>query len=157
MDEELTHIIQTEFYRLAIETSLNSNQTKLKEKFKKVHEDYNSPILLKNSYKSTSDKTAFDLFIEDRFQEYLNFCRENKETIKYNPAPEFILNFNTVAINRLYPIFNWNMQDAYDSAYGTDEDRRKLRQKDIQKERLWDKDTKEIDIKLKHFMTNLNY
>ena len=145
MVDQLTYKIQTEFYRLAIETSLNSNQTKLKKKFTNVHEDY----------KSIYDKNTFDEFIEDSFQKYLNFCRENKETIKYEP--ELIFNFNIGAINRLYPIFNWNMQDAYDSAYGTDEDRRKLRQKDIQKERLWDKDTKNIDIRLKQFMTNLNY
>ena len=154
MDNELSHILQTEFYRLAIETSLNSNQTKLKEKFKKVHEDYNDRSLL-NNYKSTSDKTAFDLFIEDSFQKYLNFCRENKETIKYEP--ELIFNFNIGAINRLYPIFNMNMQEAYELEYGTDEDRRKIQQKIIQKESLWDKDTKNIDIRLKQFMTNLNY
>ena len=154
MDNELSHILQTEFYRLAIETSLNSNQTKLKEKFKKVHEDYNDRSLL-NNYKSTSDKTAFDLFIEDSFQKYLNFCRENKETIKYEP--ELIFNFNIGAINRLYPIFNMNMQEAYELEYGTDEDRRKIQQKSIQKESLWDKDTKNIDIRMKQFMTNLNY
>ena len=154
MDNELSHILQTEFYRLAIETSLNSNQTKLKEKFKKVHEDYNDRSLL-NNYKSTSDKTAFDLFIEDSFQKYLNFCRENKETIKYEP--ELIFNFNIQAINRLYPIFNMNMQEAYELEYGTDEDRRKIQQKSIQKESLWDKDTKNIDIRMKQFMTNLNY
>ena len=154
MDNELTHILQTEFYRLAIETSLNSNQTKLKEKFKKVHEDYNDRSLL-NNYKSTSDKTAFDLFIEDSFQKYLNFCQENKETIKYEP--ELIFNFNIQAINRLYPIFNMNAQEAYEWGYGTDEDKRKIQQKSIQKESLWDKDTKNIDIRLKQFMTNLNY
>ena len=144
MDNELTHILQTEFYRLAIETSLNSNQTKLKKKFTKVHEDY----------KSIYDKNTFDEFIEDSFQKYLNFCRENKETIKYEP--ELIFNFNIGAINRLYPIFNMNMQEAYEYFDGTNEDRRKIQEKDAQKQSLWDKDTKEIDIKLKQYMTKLN-
>ena len=144
MVDQLTYKIQTEFYRLAIETSLNSNQTKLKKKFTKVHEDY----------KSIYDKNTFDEFIEDSFQKYLNFCRENKETIKYEP--ELIFNFNIGAINRLYPIFNMNMQEAYEYFDGTNEDRRKIQEKDAQKQSLWDKDTKEIDIKLKQYMTKLN-